>query len=283
MQIELKQVEYQYGPGAKALDGVDLTVNEGEFLTVIGHSGSGKSTLALILAGLYQPTSGEMNLNGLGRAKDGVLTGVGMVFQYPEHQLFAESVFEEVAFGAKNQGVHESRLPEKVRIALDQVGLDADRYWHQSPFLLSGGQQRRVCLASVLAMDPRVLILDEPSAGLDESGRRWLMELVRDFNAKGRTVIWITHDMTEAAELGDRIVVMNKGRVLLTGTAEEVFAEESRLNAVGLAIPPAAAVVRRLKAKGVPIPGTAVTPEAAAAEIALWLDAPSKGGAVRDE
>ena len=270
MRIELNKVNYAYADGHQALKDVDLSINSGELVVLIGHSGSGKSTLSLLLAGLYEPSSGKICLEG--GSKQGNFSGVGLVFQYPEDQLFAETVYEEVSFGPKNLGVPEDCLPQMVRQALDAVGLDPERYWHQSPFLLSGGQQRRVCLASLLAMYPDVLVLDEPAAGLDQQGRRWVMDLVRDLHAKGHTIIWVTHDMTEAAELGERIIVLDQGRILLDGTPKEVFQQESLLQEVGLDIPSAAAVVRQLRNAGIMVPGEAITSAEAAVEISQWLE-----------
>lgn len=275
MRIVLEHVDYTYQPGtvseAAALRDINFSVEQGELLAVIGHGGSGKSTLALLLAGLYEPTGGSLRICEETKHDPALFGQVGLVFQYPEQQLFGESVFEEVAFAARNFGTPNDYLPTKVRQALDAVGLDADAFWHRSPFLLSGGQKRRVCIASVLVFNPRVIILDEPTAGLDEGGRRWLAGLMCGLRQKGRTVIWVTHDMAEAAELAERIVVLDQGRIVLDGSPAEVFAAEDILKHAHLRVPPAAALVRGLKARGLPLSGEAVTVRGAYEEIRAWL------------
>ena len=180
--------------------------------------------------------------------------------------------FEEVAFGARNFGTPVDFLPKRVQQALTEVGLSPELFWNRSPFTLSGGQKRRVCLASILVTNPQVLVLDEPSAGLDEKGRRWVADLVRRLNQQGKTVLWITHDMEEAAEVAQRIIVLKQGRVLLDGTPFEVFQDESLLREAHLALPPAAKLVRRLKERGVAVPGAAITIGDAYEEIRRWLE-----------
>lgn len=286
MRIILEHVDYTYQPGsiseAAALRDISLQIAPGEMLAVIGHGGSGKSTLALLLAGLYQPTSGKLTICEDHRHDPALFRQVGMVFQYPEQQMFGESVFEEVAFGARNMGTPNDYLPNKVRQALDLVGLDADVFWHRSPFMLSGGQKRRVCLASVLVVNPRIVILDEPTAGLDAGGRRWLADLMRRLHEKGKTVIWVTHDMTEAAELAERIIVLDQGRVVLDGSPADVFAEQEILERAHLRIPTAAALVRGLRQRGIPLPGVAVTVQQAYAEISGWLQQRSDSAAMAE-
>ena len=279
MKISLQQVEYIYQEGGvdetAALHDINLEIDSGELVAVIGHGGSGKSTLALLMAGLYQPTKGRVVISDC-PDETHPFYSVGLVFQYPEQQLFGESVFEEVAFGARNHGTAEDYLPVKVREALEQVGLDPDFMWHRSPFSISGGQKRRVCLASVLVMDPQLIILDEPTAGLDEGGRQWIAQLVRELNAQGRTVVWITHNMTEAAEVADRIIVLNKGRIVLNGPPRQVFAEEEILADAHVTVPPAASLVRELRRRGWDIPAQAVTVDEAVAEITDHLSASGK-------
>jgi len=275
MQIELQHVEYCYQEGSpfarKALQDINLTIRSGELIAMIGHGGSGKSTLSLLLSGLYKPSGGRIDTYDVKTGKEDTFRNIGLVFQYPEQQLFAETVYEEVAFGARNFGVPKDYLPIRVRKALEQVGLDPELFWDRSPFSLSGGQKRRVCIAGVLAVEPKMLILDEPTAGMDEGGRRWMMELVRKLNREGRSILWITHNMREAAELAQRIIVLNKGSILLDGTPEEVFAQEELLAQAGLEIPQAASVVRELKRRGLPLPGAAISVEQAAEEIADYL------------
>ena len=281
MKLTLRNVDYIYQEGGvsetAALKDVDLTIDSGELVAVIGHGGSGKSTLALLMAGLYQPTHGQVELTGCPDPAH-PFRSVGMVFQYPEQQLFGETVFEEVSFGARNHGTAEDFLPTKVREALEQVGLDPDVMWYRSPFSLSGGQKRRVCIAGVLVMDPQLIILDEPTAGLDEGGRRWVAQLVRKLNAEGRTVIWITHNMTEAAEVARRVIVLKGGQILLDGTPREVFAAEDKLAEAHLNAPPAAQLVRELQGRGWDIPAEAVTVEEACAEITEHLKSSGKEG-----
>lgn len=275
MQIKLEHVNYIYQPGTvnacQALQDISLCVDSGELCAIIGHGGSGKSTLALLMAGLYQPTAGQIRVGGALQSGSGAFRQVALVFQYPEQQLFGESVFEEVAFGARNYGTPADYLNTKVRQALVQVGLEPDAFWHRSPFSLSGGQKRRVCIASMLVFEPRVIILDEPTAGLDEGGRRWMMGLIRNLHSQGRTVIWITHNMAEAAELAQRIIVLNQGRVLLDNSPEQVFAEETALRQAGLDIPEAARLVRQLRQAGLSTAGKAVTVEQAFREIVACL------------
>ena len=274
-QIEVKNCSYTYQPGTinshQALYDVNLSIEAGELLAIIGHGGSGKSTLALLLAGLFVPDSGTVTVGEGKTPPEEMFRHVGLVFQYPEHQLFAQSIFDEVAFGARNAGVAEEQLPSQVRKALEEVGLDPQRYWKQSPFELSGGQKRRVCIASLLAIDPQIVILDEPTAGLDAAGKQWMRELIASLNREGKTVIWISHDMSEVAELAQRVVVLSKGRVLLDGDTQTVFSCEQELNSAGLEIPQAARLVRELKAKGLPLPGRAVTVSGAFQELISYL------------
>lgn len=278
MQIDLRHVGYTYQVGTPeahpALVDVNLTIQSGELIAMIGHGGSGKSTLSLILAGLYKPTTGLVETYDLAAGGKDVFPSVGLVFQYPEHQLFAETVYEEVVFGARNFGVPQDYLPLRVRKSLTAVGLDPDEFWDRSPFSLSGGQQRRVCIAGVLAVEPKMIILDEPTAGLDEGGRRWMLDLVRQLHQAGRTILWITHNMQEAAELAQRILVLNKGQLLVDGTPEQVFEREDLLEEAGLELPQAARIVRELRRRGLPLAGRAISVEQAAEEIAAYLSGP---------
>lgn len=274
-QIAVKNCSYTYQPGTisshQALYDINLEIKQGELLAIIGHGGSGKSTLALLLAGLFVPERGTVTIGDGHIPTEQLFREVGLVFQYPEHQLFAQNVFEEVAFGARNAGTAEDYLPVKVRQALETVGLDPDQYWYHSPFELSGGQKRRVCIASLLAIDPGIVILDEPTAGLDAAGKSWMKELISSLNQQGKTVIWISHDMSEVAELARRVIVLEQGRLILDGDTKSVFSCEQQLAAAGLEIPRAAQLVRDLKAQGLPIPGEAVTVVGAFAEIAAYL------------
>lgn len=240
-----------------ALHNVDLVVRRGEFLGLAGHTGSGKSTLIQHMNGLVHPTMGRVRAFGRDladrRGADGLTCKVGLVFQYPEHQLFAPTVFEDVAFGPRNLGCTADEVDERVRRALGQVGLAFDRVAEKSPFTLSGGQQRRVAFAGVLAMEPEVLVLDEPAAGLDPAARREFLDLVAELHRSGLTVVMASHSMDDLAALCDRIVVMNEGEVLMQGSAPEVFARGDELHRVGLGLPAAQRMANRLAADGVPV------------------------------
>ncbi len=240
-----------------ALRDVDLTVRQGELLGIAGHTGSGKSTLIQHLNGLIHPTEGTVELFGAdlaGRRAAAAAKGrVGIVFQYPEQQLFARTVFEDVAFGPRNLGMSESEVAERVREALDSVGLAFDEVAEKSPFALSGGQQRRCAFAGVIAMRPDVLVLDEPVAGLDPAARREFLDLIARLNEQGLTVIMVSHSMDDLASLADRIVVLNEGRVALEGVPRAVFARAEELERIGLGLPAAERMARRLRAAGVPV------------------------------
>ncbi len=240
-----------------ALRDVSLTVRAGEFLGIAGHTGSGKSTLLQHLNGLEHPARGQVlafgeDLAGK-RAAEAVKTRVGVVFQYPEHQLFANTVFEDVAFGPRNLGLPEDEVGERVREALELVGLPFEQVARRSPFALSGGQQRRCAFAGVLAMRPEVLVLDEPAAGLDPASRREFLSLVAGLHARGLTVVMVSHSMDDLAALCDRIVIMNEGEVLRCGTPREVFAREDDLVRVGLGVPAGQRMARALRDDGVPL------------------------------
>lgn len=276
MQIELTKASYSYQAGSpfaiEALHDIDLTIAAGELVAIIGHSGSGKSTLAQLLAGLILPTSGSVLIDGAKPAKGGVFRQVGLVFQYPEQQLFGETILEEVAFGAKNYGASEQELASIVDNALTEVDLSPQLFIERSPFSLSGGQKRRVAIASILAINPEIMILDEPTAGLDQRGRRWIIDLVKRLRERqGKTVIWISHNMEEVAELAQRIIVLSKGQKILDGDPHQVFAAEQQLLDSGLDIPQPAQLVRRLRKRGIPLPAQAITVGEASREISAWL------------
>ncbi len=241
-----------------ALQDVCLTVRAGEVLGIAGHTGSGKSTLIRHLNGLLMPTRGRVRLEGDDLAAKSVCAQakfkVGMVFQYPEHQLFAETVAEDVAFGPRNMGLAADRVDTAVRDALARVGLDYDSVAEKSPFELSGGQQRRVALAGVLAMHPSVLVLDEPAAGLDPVAHAELLELIEELEHQGQTVVMVSHNMDDLAKLCDRIVVLDRGSVALAGTPAEVFSDARALKRIGLGLPAAQAMAVELEERGVPLP-----------------------------
>ncbi|MGI5891218.1 MAG: ATP-binding cassette domain-containing protein [Bacillota bacterium] len=276
MHIRLDNVSYMYKEhtpfATPALQGINLYIPEGEFVVVVGHSGSGKSTLAQVISGLLSPQEGIVTVDGKKANKDEIFYQVGLVFQYPEQQFFADTVKEEVGFAAKNKGLSQEKVDKIIIDVLQKVGLDPSSFLERSPFALSGGEKRKVALASILAMEPQIFIFDEPTAGLDEKGRAWIMDLIRAEHRAGKTVIWISHSMEEAAALAQRVVVMNKGSIVLDGKPQEVFADEEKLFAIGLELTPAADLLRRLKKRNFPVLAHGLTIEEAFAEIraVLW-------------
>ncbi len=272
MAIELKDVSYVYGAGTpmevRALDHVSLTIPDGQFIGLIGHTGSGKSTLIQHLNGLIKATEGDILYNGRSIYAEGfsmkeLRSKVGLVFQYPEHQLFETDVFTDVCFGPKNLGLDKEEIQARAREALELVGMDAS-YDEASPFELSGGQKRRVAIAGVLAMKPEVLILDEPTAGLDPKGRDEILDQVALLHKeRGNTVVLVSHSMEDVAKYVDRIIVMNHGRAVFDGTPKEVFRHYKELEQIGLAAPQVTYIVHRLKEQGFPIDGDITTVEEA--------------------
>ena len=252
-----------YGAGTafekKALDDINLEIKDGEFIGLIGHTGSGKSTLTQHLNALLVPTSGEVLLNGENIYADksklkSIRQRVGLVFQYPEHQLFEMTVYKDVAYGPGNLGLSQEEIDRRVRSAFETVGLGEDIY-DKSPFELSGGQKRRAAIAGVLAMEPEVLILDEPTAGLDPKGRDEILEAVRKMHEMRKiTVILVSHSMEDVAKLVDRIVVLYKGKTAIVGTPREVFSQADRLEEMGLAAPQITYVFSKLKKMGYDVP-----------------------------
>ncbi len=260
--IRVENLTHTYGENTpfcrSAVKDVNMEIMEGEFLGVIGHTGSGKSTLIQHLNGLLRPTSGRILLGDRDIWEDpkkirDVRFRVGLVFQYPEYQLFEETVYKDVAFGPKNMGLDEKEIDRRVRAALAFSGL-GEELLEKSPFDLSGGQKRRVAIAGVIAMEPEVLILDEPSAGLDPAGRRSLLENIRAYHReKGTTVVMVSHSMDEVAENVDRIVVLANAGVVMSGTPHEVFSRAQELMDVGLNVPQVTQVAMELKRRGVDI------------------------------
>ena len=261
----------------KALDSVSFTINDGEFVGLIGHTGSGKSTLIMHLNGLLKPTSGAILVDGLNLADKNVnlrevRKRVGLVLQYPEYQLFEETVIGDVMFGPKNLGLDAAECRARAEEALKLVGLPDESIWDKSPFDLSGGQKRRVAIAGVLAMKPGTLILDEPTAGLDPRGRDEIMGLMKDIHARGTTLIMVSHSMTDVSRLCGRILVMNHARLMLDGTPAEVFEDADRIREAGLNLPPCAELARRLREAGFDgIPREAYTEEALSSAILAAL------------
>ena len=276
MSIELKHINYIYSPGTayekQALKDINLDIPQGQFVGIIGHTGSGKSTLIQHLNGLIRGTSGELDYNGENIYAEGypmkqLRSQVGLVFQYPEHQLFEVDVFTDVCFGPKNQGLSQEECEERAREALQLVGFP-EKYYKQSPFELSGGQKRRAAIAGVLAMRPQVLILDEPTAGLDPRGRDEILDQIAHLHEKtGMTVILVSHSMEDIAKYVDRIIVMNHGEKMLDGTPKEVFAHYKELEQVGLAAPQVTYIMHDLKENGMFVRTDVTTIEDAAEEI----------------
>ena len=272
MPITFEHVSYNYNPadakkrGAsipQALDDVSLTIPDGQFLAIIGHTGSGKSTLVQHMNGLLQPTSGRVLVDGLDLAEKAnrraVRRYVGLTFQYPEYQLFEETVYKDISFGPKNMGLDEGEVDRRVREAARFVGLRDDQL-EKSPFELSGGQKRRVAIAGVIAMEPRVLILDEPTAGLDPVGVESILGNIRDYHqSNNATIILVSHSMEEVARTVDRLVVVNDGRIPFQGPPREVFRHGAELERMGLGVPQMTRVFSRLRAMGVDIDASVYT------------------------
>ena len=284
MPIELKNVTHTYSEGsafqATAIRDVSLTIEDGEFIAVVGHTGSGKSTLVQHLNGLLKPTGGQIlidgeDLNAPGADRRRIRQKVGLVFQYPEYQLFEETVAKDIAFGPKNLGLSAGEIDARVRRAMAHVHLDYDKYAQRSPFELSGGQMRRVAIAGVLAMEPKVLILDEPTAGLDPRGRDRILGMVQELHAKGgTTVIMVSHSMDDVARLATRLVVMSKGELVATGTPREIFRQVDMMESIGLGVPEAARLFALLRQRGVNLPDDLYTPEELRDSLlALWKEA----------
>ncbi len=266
--IETKGLTHIYSQGTPferyALDQVDFSVNAGEFMGIIGHTGSGKSTLIQHLNGLLKPTSGSVLFEGRNIWGDKHFTRqirfqVGLVFQYPEYQLFEETVFRDIAFGPKNMGLSEDEIRRRVTEAATFVELP-ESVMEMSPFELSGGQKRRVAIAGVIAMEPKVLILDEPTAGLDPKGREQILSNIRAYQqAKDATVIMVSHSMEEIADSVQRLVVVNDAHIAMDGTPQQIFSHAEELEAMGLAVPQVTSVFLRLKALGIPVDATIYT------------------------
>ena len=286
MPIEVKNLTHTYSEGSAfqstAIRNVSLTINDGEFIAVIGHTGSGKSTLVQHLNGLLKPTSGQIlidgeDLNAPNADRRRIRQKVGLVFQYPEYQLFEETVAKDIAFGPKNLGLSQEEIDQRVRRAMAHVHLDYDKLADRSPFELSGGQMRRVAIAGVLAMEPKVLILDEPTAGLDPMGRDSILGMVRELHAQGGvTVIMVSHSMDDVARLATRLVVMSKGELVATDTPRNIFRQVSMMESIGLGVPEAAKLCALLRQRGLDLPDDLYTPEEVREHLLrLWKEAHS--------
>lgn len=274
--LEVRGLSHVYSAGTpfehRALDNVSLSVRQGEFVALIGHTGSGKSTLIQHLNGLLRPTDGQVLFHGKDIfAKPSELRQVrfriGLLFQYPEYQLFEETVGQDIAYGPSNMGLGNHEITQRVSDALNAVGLPA-AIADKSPFELSGGQKRRVALAGVLAMQPEILVLDEPTAGLDPVGRQEMFDLIRRLHDKrGTTVVLVTHSMEDAACVASRLIVMREGHIFLTGAPRDVFAQAQALEQSGLSVPQVTKILLELQKRGLPVQTDCYTVEQAAAQL----------------
>ena len=282
MPIILNNVSYVYGEHTpfrkEALKGINLTINEGDFVGIIGHTGSGKSTLVQHLNGLLHPTTGQVTIDGVDAAlktEEAKLMRhkVGMVFQYPEHQLFEETIAQDIAFGPKNLGLSADEVDARVREAMDFVGLDYETYANRSPFQLSGGQMRRVAIAGVVALNPSYLILDEPSAGLDPFGREEIFQKIIDLHAKkGITVVLVSHNMEDISRMANRLIVIDNGEIQLDGKPIDIFMNKRQeLQSAGVDVPPVSKLVEYLRDRGLPVSQQVISVDDAvkAIEVAL--------------
>lgn len=260
MSIKIENLTHVYmpkGPFEKvALDNVSLEIKDGEFVTLIGHTGSGKSTLIQHINGLLKPTSGKIIIDGINITEPGiklidVRKKVGLVFQYSEYQLFEETIAKDIAFGPRNLGLSDDEIEERVIKSMEMVGLNYENYKDKSPFDLSGGQKRRVAIAGVIAMNPKTLILDEPTAGLDPKGRDDILTQIQKLHKDyGMTIILVSHSMEDVAKFAEKVIVMNAGKVALEGTPAEVFKEIDTLEEIGLGVPQVTYLMKKLKEKG---------------------------------
>ena len=281
MSIRVEHLTHIYDKGLPteqiALEDINFTVADGELLGVIGHTGSGKSTLLQHLNGLLKPSSGrvlvgDVDITAPGVSMVEIRKRLGLVFQYPEYQLFEETVAKDVAFGPKNLGLSEQEIDERVREALELVGLDYEQIKERSPFELSGGQKRRVAIAGVVAMRPEVLILDEPTAGLDPKAHHDVLDMVQEVHRRtGNIIILVSHNMADIARVSDKISVIDSGHLVTTGTPQEVFAQKELLRGVGLDVPPITEFTETLREKGMALPPTILDTKEAALAIAKAL------------
>jgi energy-coupling factor transport system ATP-binding protein len=283
MSIEVKNITHIYSEGmpyeSVALQDVSFSVADGEFVGIIGHTGSGKSTLVQHLNGLLKPKSGSIFIGDTDITGEKVLMRdirrkIGLVFQYPEYQLFEETVHKDVAFGPNNLGLSEEETDHRVREAIGLVGLDYEELAERSPFELSGGQKRRIAIAGVIAMKPEVLILDEPTAGLDPRAHKEILDMIRSIHETEKNItLLISHNMNDIAALSDKVLVMEKGQVAMMGTPREVFSRGPELKKMGLALPPAAEFMNRMREKGWPAEASILTKEEALEALLLRLKA----------
>ncbi|MEY8764915.1 MULTISPECIES: energy-coupling factor transporter ATPase [Clostridium] len=282
MSIKIENLTHVYMEGSpfekKALDDVNIEITDGEFIALIGHTGSGKSTLIQHINGLLKPTSGKIIIDGVDITEkklnlNFIRKKVGLVFQYPEYQLFEETIEKDIAFGPKNLGLNSEDVSGRVKKAMSMVGLDYEEYKDKSPFELSGGQKRRVAIAGVVAMEPKMLILDEPTAGLDPKGRDDILGQIKNLHDEyNMTIILVSHSMEDVAKLADRIIVMNKGKCILDGSPAEIFNKIDVLESVGLAVPQVTYMAKKLREKGINISKNVFTVDQAKKELLKILN-----------
>lgn len=271
MSIQVNNLTHIYSEGLPqefvALEDITFSAEDGQFVGIIGHTGSGKSTLVQHLNGLLKPKTGSIIVSGTDITADGIVMKdirrkIGLVFQYPEYQLFEETVEKDVAFGPKNLGLEGEELQARVREAIQLVGLDYEEIGQRSPFDLSGGQKRRVAIAGVIAMKPEVLILDEPTAGLDPKAHRDILNMIEAVHAHEKNITFlVSHNMNDIARLADHVLVMDSGRLAIQGTPEEVFSQEEKLSAMGLALPESARLMNLARQRGLAFEGSFLTPD----------------------
>lgn len=277
MSIKIENLTHIYMPKSPfekiALNNVNITINDGEFVALIGHTGSGKSTLIQHLNGLLKGNKGKIIVDGMDLGDKGIKLSeirkkVGLVFQYPEYQLFEETIEKDIEYGPRNMGLDQEEITRRVKRSMNMVGLDYEKYRNISPFELSGGQKRRVAIAGVIAMEPKVLILDEPTAGLDPKGRDDILEQIKILHKEYKmTIILVSHSMEDVAKIASRVIVMNKGEVALDGSVREVFREVETLEKIGLGVPQVTYLVRELRKKGFDISDDIFTIEEAKQEL----------------
>ncbi len=281
MKMKINDLTYIYNPNTpfekKALDNINLEIDKGEFIGLIGHTGSGKSTLVQHLNGLMKPTSGNIIIDDIDITKKDanlklIRQKVGLVFQYPEHQLFEETIYKDIAFGPKNLGLSEKEIEDRVIESMELVGLEYETLKDRSPFELSGGQKRRVAIAGVIAMKPEILVLDEPTAGLDPRGRDEILgEVLKLYKTTGITIILVSHSMEDIAKLVNRILVMHRGRVEMDGDTIEIFKRAERLKEIGLGVPQITEFMKEFHKRGNDVKETVLTVEEARDEIISYL------------
>lgn len=286
MSIQVENLKHIYDKGlptqSVALENISFRVDDGQLLGIIGHTGSGKSTLLQHLNGLLKPEEGAIIVGGVDITKPNVSMvdirkRIGLVFQYPEYQLFEETVAKDVAFGPRNLGLNEEEIEERVKEAIELVGLDYEAIKDRSPFELSGGQKRRVAIAGVISMRPEVLILDEPTAGLDPKAHKDILAMVEEVHRRtGNITILVSHNMADIARLSDKILVIDSGRLVTLGTPKEVFSHRDELSCIGLDLPPITQMTEALRERGMDIKETVLSVEEAAEEIAKYLKTEGK-------